>query len=90
MSEDMIKGIVKASVSDLQRSTMADEVREYAHVYALAKARQKGCDGMGELATVMEECREGVDKVIQYSQVKNISHDVSSDIDSIEDEIERV
>jgi len=38
-----------------------------------------------------EEFRDVVDKVIQYSQEKKyISQDVSYDIDSIADEIERL
>ncbi|MFZ2198298.1 MAG: hypothetical protein WAV13_11225 [Thermodesulfovibrionales bacterium] len=61
---------------------------EYARVYVLARQRQKGCDGMGELATMKEEFREVVDKVIQYSMEKKyISEDISYDIDSIADEI---
>lgn len=36
----------------------------------LARQRQKGCDGMGELATIKEEFRDVVDKVIQYSMKK--------------------
>ena len=56
----------------------------------LARQRQKGCDGMGELSTMKEECRDVIDKVIQYSQEKKyISQDVAYDIDSIADEIVR-
>jgi len=44
---------------------------------------------MGELATMKEECRDVIDKVIHYSQEKKyISQSVSYDIDSIADEIE--
>lgn len=64
---------------------------EYAQIYILAKQRHKGCKGIGELMTLKEEFRDVVDKVIQYSQEKEyISQDVSYDIDSIADEIERV
>ncbi len=70
---------------------LLDEVREYASVYVLARQRQKGCDGMGELATMKEEFRDVVDKVIQYCQEKKyISQDISYEIDSIVDEIERL
>ena len=57
----------------------------------LARQRQKGCDGMGELATMKEEFRDVVDKVIQYiTEKKYISEVMPYDIDSIADEIERV
>jgi hypothetical protein len=44
-----------------------------------------------EMMNLKEEFRDVVDKVIQYSQEKKyISQDVSYDIDSIADEIERL
>jgi len=43
---------------------------------------------MGELATMKEEFRDVVDKVIQYSKEKNyISEVMSYDIDSVADEM---
>jgi hypothetical protein len=39
----------------------------------LARQRQKGCDGLGELVTMKEEFRDVVDKVIQYPQEKYFS-----------------
>ena len=84
----MMKRILDASASDQRLSAILGEVREYAQVYLLARQRQKGCDGMGELATMKEELRDVVDKVIQYSKGrKYISQDISYDIDSIADEI---
>jgi hypothetical protein len=84
---------MKRTISDALKSDpwLADlfgEAVEYAHVYVLARQRQKGCDGMGELATMKEEFRDVVDKVIKYCQEKKyISQDLSYDIDSIGDEI---
>ncbi|MEW6118234.1 MAG: hypothetical protein AB1553_15250 [Nitrospirota bacterium] len=70
--------------------TCLGEGREYAQVYVLARQRQKGCDGMGELATMKEEFRDVIDKVIQYCKEKKyISQGVSYDIDSIANEIRR-
>lgn len=87
----MMKKIIEAAQSDLGLERLLGEVREYASVYVLARQRQKGCDGMGELTTVREEFRDVVDKVIQYSQEKRyISRDVSFDIDTIADEIVRI
>ena len=65
-----MKNIIEAAKSDPGLARLLDEVREYASVYVLARQRQKGCDGMGELATMKEEFRDAVDKVIQYSQEK--------------------
>jgi hypothetical protein len=87
----MIKSITETAKSDPMLARLLDEVREYASVYVLARQRQKGCDGMGELATMKEEFRDVVDKVIQYCQEKKyISQDISYEIDSIVDEIERL
>ena len=84
----MITGISERSKSDPELARLLDEAREYACIYVLARQRQKGCDGMGELATMKEEFRDIVDKVIQYSQEKKyISQNVSYDIDSVADEI---
>ena len=87
----MIKTILRISKSDVQLTKLLGEAKEYVQVYALARQRQKGCDGMGELATMKEECRDIVDKLIKYSQEKKyISEDMSWDIDSIAEEIARV
>ncbi len=86
----MLKIILKASLSDERLSAIVEEVREYASVYVLARQRQKGCDGMGELATMKEEFRDVVDKAIQYcKENKYISEVIGYDIDTIADEIVR-
>lgn len=87
----MIDTIFKAAKSDALLANLLGEAREYAQIYVLARQRQNGCDGMGELATMKEEFRDVIDKVIQYSQEKKyISEGVSYDIDSIADEVKRV
>ena len=84
----MIVAIKNASKSDTGLARLLDEACEYASVYVLARQRQKGCDGMGELATMKEEFRDVVDKVIKYCQEKKyIPQDLSYDIDSMADEI---
>lgn len=84
----MIRTISDASRSDARLADLLEDAVEYARVYVLARQRQKGCDGMGELATMKEEFSDVVDKVIQYSQEKKyISEVISYDIDSIADEI---
>jgi hypothetical protein len=80
----MIETIFRASKSDAKLAGLIDEVKEFAHVYVLARKRQKGCDGMGELATMKEEFREVVDKVIQYCKEKEyISEVMGYDIDEM-------
>lgn len=87
----MIDLILKESAKDPSLAGLLDEAREYAEIYLMAGKRQKGCDGMGELVTMKEEFRDIVDKVIQYCQGKKyISENISYDIDSIADEIQRL
>jgi len=87
----MMETIFKASKSDARLAGLIDEVKEFAEVYALARQRQKGCDGMGELATIKEEFRDAVDEVIQYcNEKKYISEVIGYDIDAIVDEIKRL
>ena len=84
----MIKGISAIAKSDPGLVRLLDEAREYASVYVLARQRQKGCDGMGELATIKEEVRDVIDKVIEYCKEKKyITEVMSYDVDSIADEI---
>lgn len=87
----MIKSILEASDSDGHLVRLLTDVKEYAYIYVLARQRQKGCDGFGEMTNLKEEFRDVIDKVIQYSQEKKyISEVISYDIDSIADEIERL
>jgi len=86
----MFNTIQQASKSDIQLAKLLADARDFAQVYVLARQRQKGCDGMGELATLKEEFRDVVDKVIQYcKEEKYITEVISYDIDSITKEIAR-
>jgi len=86
----MLNTIQRTSESDSQLAKLLAEAREFAQIYVLSSQRQKGCDGMGELATIKEEFREVIDKMIQYCKEKKcISQDVAYDIDSIADELKR-
>jgi hypothetical protein len=51
----MFNTIQHASKSDSQLAKLLSEAREFAQVYVLARQRQRGCDGMGELATMKDE-----------------------------------
>ncbi len=82
------KYFLQLSKNDPVLARLLDEAREYACVHVLARQRQKGCDGMGELATIKEEVRDVIDKVIEYCKEKKyISEVMSYDVDSIADEI---
>jgi len=84
----MLNTISEASKSDSHLARLLAETSEFAYIYLLAKQRQKGCDGMGELVTLKEEFSDVVDKVIQYCKEKKYVSEVRSyDIDSIADEI---
>ncbi|MBI5056372.1 MAG: hypothetical protein HZB61_07145 [Nitrospirae bacterium] len=87
----MIKEILHNARSDDGLFKLLSVAAEYAEIYLLAKKRQKGCDGMGELTTLKEEFRDAVDKVIKYCQEKKyISQEIAYDIDEIADEIQRL
>ncbi len=82
---DIVKDRVK---SDRRLSAMIFTASEYADIYFLARQRQKGCDGMGELATMKDELRDMVDKVMEHCKEKEYISDVLAyDIDLIADEI---
>ncbi len=86
----MIKSIFEIAKSEPALAALLETAREYAAVYLMAKNRQKGCDGMGELATMKEEFKDTVDKVMQYCKdEKYIPEDLVFDIDTIAEEIER-
>ena len=86
----MFNTIQQASKSDIQLAKLLADARDFAQVYVLARQRQKGCDGMGELATLKEEFRDVVDKVLHYcKENKYISEGISYDIDSIAEEVVR-
>lgn len=86
----MIDTFLQLSKDDPWLARLLEEAREYASVYVLARQRQKGCDGMGELATMKEEFKDVVDKMIQFCKEKKyISVDIEWDVDSVAEEIER-
>ncbi len=45
----MLKPILETSKKDYKLHRLLEKAQEYAEVYLLAKKRQKGCDGMGEV-----------------------------------------
>ena len=80
--------ILELAKFDVRLRELLERAHEYADIYLLAKKRQNGCDGMGELAMVREEFRDSVDALINYCKSKEyLSAAVQSDIDSAAGEL---
>jgi hypothetical protein len=88
---DMISAIYEASKSDTRLAKLLENVQEYAHLYLIAKQRQKGCDGMGEMSTLKEEFVYNLEGMILYCKEKGyLSGDITYEIDSIALEIKGI
>lgn len=80
----LIETIQKSVQDDAQLARLFERVREYAELYLIAKQRQKGCDGMGEVATLKDEFIYSLNGVIRYCKEKGyLCGDISYEIDSI-------
>jgi uncharacterized protein YdcH (DUF465 family) len=87
----IIETIEKPVQHDAQLARLFERVREYAELYLIAKQRQKGCDGMGEVATLKDELIYLTDEMIRYCREKGyFSADVLYDIDAIAYEIKGI
>ena len=75
----MIEDLKRLAKEDTQLDTLLEEVQEHAQLYLLAKQRQKGCDEMGEVATLEAEFRWTIEKMIKYCKENNFSPLDSSD-----------
>ena len=70
--------------NDAQLALLFEMVREDAELYLIAKQRQKGCDGMGEVATLKDEFIYSLNEMMRYCKEKGyLSEDISYEIDSI-------
>lgn len=82
----MLKLILETSKRDEELARLLDRAREYAEVYLLAKKRQKGCDGMGEVATLKDEFKSVLDEMMQYCSKKGyITNNILYDVDDMAD-----
>jgi hypothetical protein len=87
----IIETVQKFVQNDAQLARLIERVRENAELYLLAKQRQKGCDGMGEVAMLKDEFIYSLNEMIRYCKEKGyLSGDVSYDIDSIARDICRI
>jgi uncharacterized protein YdcH (DUF465 family) len=80
----IIRDIRNLKKDDTHFTRLFDKVQEDAELYLIAKQRQKGCDGMGEVATLKDEFIYSLNEIIRYSKEKGyLTGDVSYDIDLI-------
>jgi hypothetical protein len=84
----IIRDIRELEKDDTHLARLFDKVQEYAELYLIAKQRQKGCDGMGEVATLKDEFIYSLNEMIRYCKEKRyLSGDVSYDADLIAHDI---
>lgn len=80
----IIRDIRELKKDDTHLARLFDKVREYAELYLIAKQRQKGCDGMGEVATLKDEFIYSLNEMIRYCKEKRyFSGEISYEIDQI-------
>lgn len=80
----IIETIQKLVQNDIQLARLFERVKECAELYLNAKQRQKGCDGMGEVAMLKDDCIYYMEKMIRYCKEKGyLSEDTSYEIDSV-------
>ena len=85
-----IEKIFGYSKADEHLAKLLVRAAEYAEIYLLAKRRQKGCDGMGELAMAKEDFKDSVDDLINYCKRQGyLAADVQCDIDAVADELHK-
>ncbi|MEW6584721.1 MAG: hypothetical protein AB1442_03810 [Nitrospirota bacterium] len=79
----VVEAIQRFAQNDPQLALLIERVQEYAELYLIAKKRQKGCDGMGEVATLEDEFIYSMNEAIRQCREKGyLSEDVSYEIDS--------
>jgi hypothetical protein len=84
----IIETIQNSVQSDAQLARLFERVREYAELYLIAKQRQKGCDGMGEVATLKDEFIYSLNGMIRHCKEKGyLGRDASYDIDLVAHDI---
>ena len=80
----IIETIQEFVQKDPQLARLFEKAKEYAELYIIAKQRQKGCDGMGEVAKLKDEFIYSLNEIIRHGKEKGyLKGDVSYDIDVI-------
>ena len=80
----IVQYIRELKKNDTYLTLLFERVQEYAELYLIAKQRQKGCDGMGEVATLKDELIYLTNEMIRYCKERGyLAEDVSYEIESI-------
>jgi len=88
MPMSIIETIQKFVPNDTRLAHLFERVRENAELYLIAKQRQKGCDGMGEVATLKDDFTYSLNQMIRHCKEKGyLSGDMSYGIDLIAGDI---
>jgi hypothetical protein len=82
----MLTDIAEIAVADDHISSLLLKAKECAEIYLLVTKRQKGCDGMGELAMITEEFKEAVDDLFNYCKNKDyLANDFQYELGTVAD-----
>jgi hypothetical protein len=85
---NIIRDIRDLKKDNIHLTVLFERVQEYAELYLIAKQRQKGCDGMGEVATLKDDLIYLTNEMMRYCREKGyISVDFFYDIDLIAHDI---
>jgi hypothetical protein len=91
MPMSIIETIQKFMPNDTRLAHLFERVRENAELYLIAKQRQKGCDGMGEVATLKDEFIYSLNGMIRHCKEKGyLSGEFSYETDSIVRDISEI
>ncbi len=84
----MLEVLSELLKSDAGLLRLLETAREYADIYLLARKRQRGCDGMGELAMVREEFKDSLNGLMSHCRSKGyLSEDIQYELDSVAHEL---
>jgi hypothetical protein len=82
----MLRNISAIAEADNHAASLLCNARGCAEIFLLVMKRQKGCDGMGELAMIKEEFREAVDDLIRYCRDKEyLTENLQQDLQAVAD-----
>lgn len=81
---------IMAKRFDTKLSVLCDRAADYARLYLRAK-KEKGCNGLGEKETLLDEFRRMLQEIMHYSgRKKYIDHLLIYEIDVTDEEIEKL
>lgn len=80
----IIETIQKFVADDTRLAHLVERGQEHAELYLMAKQRQKGCDGMGEVATLKDEFVYSLNGIIRHCEENGyFPGEISYEIDDI-------